>query len=121
MTTSPKGVTLLFLGLGTLTLLLYWRVLAYPFIHDDWYWLLAFRRAEASGTELAFIQTLFSPDGQLFFRPLGQLYFFMLYLWTGVNPVPIHILALLIHTTSAFLLTMLVWELLEDRLAWAPA
>jgi hypothetical protein len=106
---------LLFLCLGLTALLLYWKVLTYPFIQDDWQWLLVFKQAEVSDTEIAFIRSLFYFEGALFFRPLGLLYLFAVYLWTGLNPALFHAFALLIHTTSAFLMVLLVWELIEDR------
>ena len=111
----PSKTALLFFCLGLVALLMYWRALAYPFIQDDWQWLLAFRQAEASGAETEFIRSLFSFEGKLFYRPLGILYLFGVSLWASLNPVVFHALALLIHTVCGLLVALLVWELTADR------
>lgn len=106
----------LFATLATLILAAYWRVLKFPFIQDDWGWLLRFQ-TESRG---AILKTIFTFKGVVYYRPLAELYLYIMYLVFGANSLPFHVAALALHFASACLIVAIARALVRDELiAWA--
>ncbi|MBP7865131.1 MAG: hypothetical protein KA419_04210 [Acidobacteria bacterium] len=94
----------------------YRRALGYPFIQDDWSYLSALTHLD-DATNLA---RDFDPVGRLHYRPLGTVAFIPLYRAFGLDPVPAHLLNLLLLAGAALLVAALARRLGADRFtAWA--
>jgi hypothetical protein len=103
-------------ALAGIVLVAYWRVFHFPFIQDDWGWLYRFRTESPA----ALLTSIFTVKGVLFYRPLAELYLYVMYLAFGVNPIPFHAVALLLHFASACLVVSIVKLLTRDGvIAWA--
>ena len=106
----------LFGALAVVMLAVYWRVFHFPFIQDDWGWIYRFQTE--SPAEL--LKSIFTVKGVLFYRPLAELYLYVMYLAFGANPIPFHAVALLLHFGSACLVVAIVKLLTRDGvIAWA--
>lgn len=81
-------------------LAVYWEVLRYPFIQDDWR--MVSRAMEAPFGEL--LRAAFSPYDKVFYRPLGLTYFFLCERVFGLNPVAFHVINLAVHLTNSVLI-----------------
>jgi hypothetical protein len=89
---------------------------------DDFIWLQAASHADAAG----FFKDAFSfPPGSAFdastpfWRPLVDTYFFAGWRVFGLEPLPYHVLNVLLHGAVASLLAVLVWQLTSSRIvAW---
>jgi hypothetical protein len=90
----------------------YARILQFPFIQDDWKWILRFQ----SESPPAILGSIFSIKGALFYRPLSELYLYAIYLLFGANPLPYHIFALIIHFASALLIIAIVRLVTRDQI-----
>ncbi len=88
----------------------YWRCVRYPFIYDDW----IFLHSILFQGPVSFLQHQLLPFGRIIYRPIGALYFVLMYYVSGVNPIGNHVVALLLHTCSAFLVLMIVFELTRN-------
>jgi len=89
----------------------FWRCLRLPFIQDDWTWIETFQRNDVFGLISFFFDTNY-----LFYRPLAQLYFLLIYLVFGDNALPFHLIALLVHIFNSLIVTAIFVSLVKDRL-----
>jgi hypothetical protein len=92
-------------------LAVYWEVLRYPFIQDDW--AMVRRAMEAPFGEL--LRATFSPYGKVFYRPLGLTYFFLYERVFGLNAVPFHVINLAVHLTNSVLVLVIALLLSRSR------
>jgi len=105
-------------ALAIVMLAVYWRVLRFPFIQDDWGWLYSFETERPA----ALLASILHVKGVLFYRPLAEIYLYLMYRVFGLNPVPFHAVALLVHFGAACLVAAIVKLLVRDRvMAWAAA
>jgi hypothetical protein len=86
--------------LAAAVLAVYWEVLRYPFIQDDW-WSVRAAMASPLGELL---RGVFNPFHQLFYRPLGMTYFFLYERVFGLNPLAFHVINLAVHVTNSVLI-----------------
>jgi hypothetical protein len=94
----------------------YWRIFKYPFIQDDWYIIDSLR----SLGNLGYLSTIFSATENLFYRPIGQLYFFVIYNLSHLDPSGFHVAALSIHFCNSFLVVAIARKLTEDTvISWS--
>jgi hypothetical protein len=94
------------------------RILAYPFIQDDW-----IRLDEARTTDplTLFLREL-SPFDKGEYRPLGTLYFILIARVIGLHPFVTHLIALLIHIGTSILVGLVVSRMTRDRVVgWSTA
>ncbi len=108
-TATQKTYILLFI---LVVLTTFWRCIFLPFISDDWGWLEAFYQHES----FSLIFYFFNPKINFFYRPVAQTYFFLMYKIFGDNPLPFHILALLIHMFNSLFVAAIFSYLTKDRL-----
>src|SRR5579862_3813917 len=73
-------------------LAVFWRVLAFPFLQDDWQFVYDFAHLGPWTVALG----AFDPVGKLFYRPIGVLYFATLYQLFGLHVGWYHVVALAI-------------------------
>lgn len=93
-------------------------VLKYPFIQDDWGILYSIINKDA----WTYLSGVLNPSGILFYRPLGQIYIFLLYSIFGLNPLGYHVIALLIHSLNALIIAFIVMRISRnERLSWVIA
>ncbi|RJO71858.1 MAG: hypothetical protein C4523_03335 [Myxococcales bacterium] len=102
---------LFFTGLVLLSFILYFRVIAYPYLYDDW----AVLKNAAAQTPMDYLAQVFSPEGKVLYRPLGLLYMFAVQRLFGDNPVPFHLAALVLHAANALLTALVVNRLFGER------
>jgi hypothetical protein len=113
---APQLRLWLYLGLGAATLGAFWPALRFPFVQDDWGWLLRFQTHGAA----AVVGSILDFRNVLFYRPLAELYLYVMYLLFGANPLPVHIAAIAIHFATACLVVALMREIARDEVvAWA--
>ncbi len=104
--------------LSGLTFLVYSFVLTFPFIHDDWLWLYKF--SFSNTTEV--LNSILQYSNKLFYRPLGQLYFFGLFKVFGFSSVYYHVLAVLIHVVNGLCVYLVLYGLTRQKfLGWSAA
>jgi len=97
-----------------LLLTVFWRVLGYPFIQDDWGMLYHLRFYGFKDT--------FRFASEFFFRPLGVLYLSALFKVFGIWPLPFHLAGLLIFFVNCLLVMKIGTRLSGDHLVgWAAA
>ena len=77
-----------------------------PFLSDDY---ILVSRASLNSSQVAASFT--TPGGDGAFRPIGSLYFDIVRLWAGVDPLKWHLCGLTIHLTNCALLYVLAWLL----------
>ena len=98
-----------------LVVFLYWPALNSAYRLDDFAW-LCLRNTVTAGR--SFLWALFSPQAQGTIRPLGERLWFMLASSLfGLNPVPIHALALCTQIANVLLMADTGWRLLGLRKA----
>jgi hypothetical protein len=98
---------------------LYWPAHDAAYRLDDFAW-LSLRNTIAHGRSL--LWALFSPQAQGTMRPLGErLWFLLASSWFGLNPVPLHVLALCAQTANVVLTIDTGRRLLGSRKAAAIA
>ncbi len=100
-----KPLTLALLALAVLAAigLVYWRILHYPFIQDDWGQLGGLINANS----LSYLSDALSVKGKLFYRPLSLAYFQLCYRLFGLNPLPFHVIGLTIHSINSLLVVLI--------------
>jgi len=104
---------LILLGILAVGMLVaYAKIFRFPFIQDDWGWIYRFRTESPQ----SLFRTFFTPTGVLFFRPLALSYLYGMYRIFGVNPVPFHVVALLMHFANACLLIAIMRRVTRDEL-----
>jgi len=97
-------ITLLVIGV-------YWRLLFYPFVQDDWarmFWVSSHAPGEL-------LRQLFHPFSRLMYRPLSGLFSLVCYRFFGLNPFPYHAAALVIHAVTATWVALIVHRLYPHR------
>ena len=100
-------------------MILYWPALHDGYRLDDYAW-LCLRNTIAAGRSLWW--ALFSPQAQGTIRPLGErLWFLLASSLFGLNPVPLHVLALCTQVANVLLLADAGWRLTGSRHAAAIA
>ncbi len=87
-----------------LSLLLYGQIFHQPFVQDDW--MIFYRMRTMPLTEI--IGQAFFPTGNIFYRPLGMVYFLLMYNLFGIAPFPFHLVALLFHIANAVLAAAII-------------
>jgi hypothetical protein len=100
---SARHLLLLFLAFLFLTVGLYWRTLITNFVYDDW---VVLDELHGSGI-LAAILHHCDPRGVAVFRPLGWVYFGLLYGTFGLTPLPFHIASFLLHSLNGTLVAVI--------------
>ena len=93
-------------------LLTYGKVLNYPFVQDDWGWIYRFKNNDL----LSVFKMIFNIQGKTFFRPLGQAYFLFMFKFFGMNPLPYHLSALMIHVINAFFVYLIIKKIFANNL-----
>jgi hypothetical protein len=101
-----KRGTILILLLG-LCLVVYWPLLKYPYVQDDWGVLTLLLRGENRSV----LASEFLPQGQLMYRPLPWLYFAPMVHFLGANAFLHHLLALVLHCCTSFLVFLTIRQL----------
>ncbi len=105
-------------ALAVVLLVAYWKVFRFPFIQDDWGWMVRFQNESPP----SLLKSIFAPSGVLFYRPLGVLYLYLMYLVFGLNPLPFHIFAIALHFANACLIIAVVRLITRDEvIAYATA
>ncbi len=89
---------------------IYWPLLDYPFIQDDWIWIRWFQQHPVLET----ITRLLDPTDRLFYRPLSALYKFAMYGIFGLDALPAHLGAVLLLAGAIFTLARVVTRLTAD-------
>jgi len=104
-------------GLVTgLCLFIYWKILSYPFIQDDW---CVISTVMHDGT-WKFISSALDPSSMLFYRPFSLIYILITFRIFYLNPLGYHILALSIHIINSLLVVWIARTLKQNIiLAWA--
>jgi len=102
----------LYISIVVVVLGTYWQSLLLNFIQDDWGALYYFNKHDT----LTVLQKLLGYDNKLFYRPLAQLYLFVMYKLFGANPIPFHIVAFLLHTINAFIIALILRIITRDAL-----
>jgi hypothetical protein len=97
----------MFILLAILCVIVYWPILKYPYVQDDWQVLKVVLDSDGHSS---FIAKLF-PEGQMMYRPLPWLYFALVTQFSGINPTLHHIFALLLHTCTSLLVFLIVRQL----------
>lgn len=93
----------------------FWRVIGYPFIQDDW----GVLNSIADGGPAAFLREGLSPAGKLLYRPGSTLYFLAAHQLFGLNPIPYHLTALVLHFITSLLIVFIMRAVIFDWfLAW---
>ena len=93
------------------TLATYWPIVTYPFLQEDWRHLYQLR-TDGAWSYLRFEGV---PWGRLLYRPLGALYFSLVYWLGGLDPVPFHVVALALQTLNACLVSLIAAHLFGSR------
>src|SRR5690348_9552662 len=83
---------------------IYWKTLTYPFIYDDW----GILHSVIYHDPVDYLGSAFSPLGKIFYRPIGSLYFEIVYLLFNLNPVGFHVVSLLLHFCNSLLAVLIV-------------
>ena len=90
----------------------YFRVIFFPFVHDDFIFAERFEFLPLGDVLLGIID----PRGKEFYRPLSNFYMLLLYKLFGLNSIPGHLISLLIHTINSFLVSKLCMTLTKNNL-----
>lgn len=98
--------------LAVLVGITYWPSLFLPFISDDYGALRILQQYDT----WAVVQSIFDFSDTIFHRPLGRLYFLIIYKMFGDNPFYIHFFALIIHTANSVLFFIIYNKLNHSRL-----
>jgi hypothetical protein len=102
-------------GIAAAMFAVYYSVITYPFIQDDWYVLHAILTKGSIG----FLAEIVRPWSGFFYRPIGELYFLLLYQLFHLQPAGYHFTAILIHSADVVLIVILIHEITRDVLtAW---
>lgn len=110
---SSREFGILVSGLFLLSIALYWRTLSANFVADDW---LVLDDLTRLGPWQAFLERA-NPIGSLVYRPLAWLYFALMYGTFGLNPVPFHVVSLLLHVANGTLVGWIGTRLAGDKVS----
>jgi len=102
-----------FLAALLLVACIYWPLLDYPYIQDDWTWMSFFQQHSA----LEAIRLILDPFDKLFYRPLGALYRFALHGIFGLDAFAHHLMAALLLAGAMLALARVVTRLTADAFA----
>jgi hypothetical protein len=92
----------------------YWQSLLLPFIQDDWFF---FRTAQTNDFFSVLKSILTHNFGNpIFYRPLAQVYLFLMYGVFGPNPIPFHVIALILHIINSCLVALILNKIGIDPL-----
>jgi predicted membrane-bound dolichyl-phosphate-mannose-protein mannosyltransferase len=116
--TTRTQVIVQAISIAAIVLLVYWQALKLPFIQDDFGFLRSFQQNNL--TTYATLKSFFDVNNfyinkEIFFRPLGQTYLFLMYELVGDSPTVFHMAALAIHTLNAWLVGLIFFALTRDR------
>ena len=109
---NVTSTLLLTLSVVVITCAVYWQVFSFPFIQDDWALLELFR----TNDPITQLIQIFNPIGKIFYRPLAQAYILVMHALFGVNAIPFHIVAILLHIINSYLVALLIYAVVGDRL-----
>jgi predicted membrane-bound dolichyl-phosphate-mannose-protein mannosyltransferase len=113
---SSKWEIILTMLLMTAILSVFWVIFKYPYIQDDW---LIIGSIKSLGN-VGYLTGIFSDNNSLFFRPVGQLYFLIIYNLFHLNTFGFHLIALVLHFFSSLMVVKIVKYLTNDPLtSWA--
>ena len=97
-------------------ILIYGRVFKYPFIQDDWYILDSIRSLGC----MKYLSGIFSVTDDIFYRPVGKVYFVGIYQIFRFDSMGFHIVALFLHFVNSLLVVYIALEITGDRLiSWS--
>jgi hypothetical protein len=85
----------------------YWQVISRPFVYDDWYILYSIHTHDVATT----ITNAFIPFDKLIYRPLAMVYYAVVFKMFGLNPVPFHLLALVLHICNSGLVAFVLFRM----------
>lgn len=102
------AAAMLALGIGTA----YWQTLQVGFLTDD-YLMLAFAQIAPLDGSVFAVEPI---HWLLFHRPFALLVWQVMYRCWGLNPIPYHLLSLLLHALSSFLVMRLVHLITPEHL-----
>jgi hypothetical protein len=112
---DPRPWTALPFLLAAGILVLYGRVVQFPFLHEDWDVVNFFSQHSIAAS----LAQIFNPRGKILFRPVSQSYLLLLYSVFGLNASAYHFGALLIHWITSLLVVRIFMELTSDAItAW---
>ena len=100
--------------------IVYWPILNDYFALDDFIWLHAASNPDTSDLfRDAFVSTPVTPFDYPtpFWRPVIDLYFFVMWRSFGLNPLPYHVASVAIHAANGLLIAVLVWQFTSKRVA----
>lgn len=106
------NVSLSLILLGSI-ILVYWRAIKYPYVQDDWFVLDSIRTLGGA----KYLATMLSARQDIFFRPLGNLYFLAIYKLCYPAPEGFHVAAMLIHFVNSVLVVYVARAITGDRAA----
>ena len=109
---NVTSTLLLTLSVVVITCAVYWQVFSFPFIQDDWALLELFR----TNDPITQLIQIFNPSGKIFYRPLAQAYILAMHALFGANAIPFHIVAILLHIINSYLVALLIYAVVGDRL-----
>jgi hypothetical protein len=96
----------------------YWPVFKYPFVQDDW---IILHRLTFQNT-LDYLLQAISPVGRVFYRPMGEIAFFVVHVFFGENPVGFHVVGIALHVATSIMLVRLLLHLnIGIVVAWSSA
>ncbi len=85
----------------------YWQVISRPFVSDDWFILYSIHTHDIAAT----IAEAFVPFNKLIYRPAAMMYYIVVFKLFGLNPVPFHLLALLLHVCNSTLVGFVLFRI----------
>jgi hypothetical protein len=91
--------------------MIYWRILPYPFVQDDWGQLKGLAHTDA----YSWISSALSMRDKLFYRPISLIYYLVYYKVFGLNPLYFHIVGLTIHLFNSLLVVIISRRLIANR------
>ncbi len=113
---GSKTPVVLALVLAAAIALVYWPIVTFPFIQDDWGHL----NGLVTLGPLKYLCDGVSQSDRLFWRPIGLIYFALYYRIFGLHPLPFHLVGMLIHFFNSLLVVFISWHLTRGGLvAWA--
>lgn len=93
-------------------LTIYHRILYYPFIQDDFGFLEFFQKNDYR----TIINNFIFFKGSFFYRHIGQLSFYLMYVIFGTNPIPYHLVLFIISSINSIIVFYIICNTFRDRL-----
>jgi hypothetical protein len=90
----------------------YWQSLLLPFIQDDWGLLSLFQTNDS----ITLLKHFLDYENKLLYRPLAQGYLLLIYKLFGPNPIPFHVMALIVHVVNSYIISLILNIIICDRL-----